>query len=62
MHDECDLLRPAQPRGQGTAAVGIYCALPNGRVRVPERIEQKLYCLSGRQDTCPVHHRHVPAR
>jgi hypothetical protein len=62
MHEECHLLRPARPTGPGAEAVGIYCALPDGRVRVPETSERKLFCLPGRHELCPVYQRHVPAR
>jgi hypothetical protein len=62
MRDDCPLLRPSRPMGRDAVAVGIYCALPDGRVRVPARDERQLYCLPGHQDDCPVYHRHVPAR
>jgi len=48
--------------GRDAVAVGIYCALPDGRVRVPARDERQLYCLPGHPEACPVYHRHVPAR
>ena len=42
-----------------TPAVAFYCRLPGGRVRIPTREDQALYCRSGRFFACPIVRRYV---
>jgi hypothetical protein len=53
---ECPLVQPGVPSRDTT---GLYCRLPNGRVRVPEQEERLRYCLPGEFDACPVYLRHA---
>ncbi len=58
----CPFLRPAGYDGHLGAAVAIYCALPDRRVRVPVQVERRIFCDTGRFGACPVYTRHVAAR
>ena len=68
MYDECPFLRPArslspmQPVRADGAVVGVYCALPGRRVRVPGIAEMKMFCMPDRFEDCPYYRRHVAAR
>lgn len=58
---ECPFLQPARPLGSGRL-IGIYCRMPDGRVRVPPMDEMRRFCLRGRWEECPTYQRHAPAR
>jgi hypothetical protein len=57
---ECPSLQPSRPLTLGQRAIGLYCRLPNGRVRVPSRDETRRFCLVDRWRDCPVYQRHAP--
>jgi hypothetical protein len=65
---DCPFLRPArsittsQPPHPDAAVVGMYCALPGRRVRVPNRVELAMFCQPGRFEDCPSYHRYARAR
>jgi hypothetical protein len=40
-------------------ALGIYCQLPSGRVRVPSGDEVKQHCVPNRFEACPIYGRHA---
>jgi hypothetical protein len=52
----------AVPEVPDTPAVAFYCRLPGGRVRIPTREDQALYCRSGRFSACPVVRHYVGDR
>lgn len=54
--EECPLAQPGVPSRDTT---GLYCRLPDGRVRVPEHEERRRYCLPGEFNACPVYRRHA---
>lgn len=64
---DCPFLRPArsmthvQP-GRSEAVVGMYCALPMRRVRVPTRAEVEVFCRPNRFEHCPHYQRYARAR
>jgi hypothetical protein len=68
MIEDCPFFRPSRSLTHDLAAVGIrqeltsvgvYCRLPDGRVRVPGREEVKSFCLPGRYRDCPHYRRHA---
>ena len=59
---ECPLFQPARPVARGGRLIGLYCRLPNGRVRVPPIDETRRFCLPRQWRQCPVYQRHVPGR
>ena len=58
---DCPFLLPSRPLGSRGRAIGIYCRLPDGRVRVPPADELRRFCLPGQWRDCPVYQRHAPA-
>ena len=60
--DECPLLQPSRSLGHRGRAIGVYCRVPDGRVRVPPTDELRRFCLAGQWPRCPVYRRHAPAR
>jgi hypothetical protein len=60
--NECPFVHPARPLGRGGRLLGIYCRLPDGRVRVPPRDEMRRFCLREQWEQCPTYRRHAPAR
>lgn len=67
-YGECPFLRPsrsmteAQPGRSDQSAVGIYCALPTRRVRVPTRAEVEIFCRPNHFEDCPHYRRYARAR
>jgi hypothetical protein len=70
MNGDCPFLQPTRSLSRDLAAVGIYqemtavgvyCRLPDGRVRVPAREEVKGFCVPGRHRECPHYRRHTSA-
>lgn len=68
MRAECPFFRRSRPLTRelmalgiysDITALGIYCSLPNGRVRVPDATEVKQYCVPDRFEDCPVYRRHA---
>lgn len=57
----CPFLQPTRRLGRGDVAIGVYCRLPDGRVRVPARHELRAWCIPGRFESCPTHERHASA-
>jgi hypothetical protein len=49
----------AVPDVPDVPAVAFYCRLPGGRVRIPTREDQELYCRSGRFFECPIVRRYT---
>jgi hypothetical protein len=56
---DCPFLQPSRPQGTHGRAVGIYCRMPGGRVRVPSVDEQRRFCLPGQWRDCSVYRRHA---
>lgn len=62
-YGDCPFLRPSRSmtEAQRTSSVydtvGLYCALPMRRVRVPTRVEVELFCRPNHFEDCP-HYRH----
>jgi hypothetical protein len=65
---DCPFLRPSrsitnlQPRRSDDGIVGVYCALPMRRVRVPSRAEVEIFCRPNRFENCPHYQRYARAR
>jgi hypothetical protein len=57
---ECPYLQPARPLSGGRL-IGIYCRMPDGRVRVPPEDERRRFCLRGQFEQCPAYRRHAAA-
>lgn len=60
--DDCPFLQPSRPLGNHGRAIGLYCRVPDGGVRVPAADELRRFCLPGQWRQCPVYQRHAPAR
>jgi hypothetical protein len=58
---DCPFLQPSRPLGAQGRLIGLYCRLPDGRVRVPEAEERRRFCVPGAWQDCPVYQRHAPA-
>jgi len=54
------MFRTGIPLGGGRL-IGIYCRMPDGRVRVPPMDEMRRFCLRGQWQECPTYRRHAPA-
>ena len=67
-YGDCPFLRPSRsitemPRtGPDNEPVGVYCALPMRRVRVPTRVEMEMFCRPNNFDECPHYRRNARAR
>lgn len=48
----CPFLRPETAERLAAFPVGVYCRLPDGRVRIPSRDELVRFCTTGRHDDC----------
>ena len=58
---DCPFLQPSRPLGARGRLIGIYCRLPDGRVRVPAADERRRFCLPGEWHDCPVYRGHATA-
>jgi hypothetical protein len=67
-YGDCPFLRPSRsitqvPRTRPDGdSVGLYCALPMRRVRVPTRLEVEMFCRPNNFEECPHYRRHARAR
>jgi len=57
----CPNLMPRSGRRAGgfPGPVAVYCRLPDGRARVPTRVELASLCADGRYVNCPGYRRSV---
>jgi hypothetical protein len=51
--EACPFLRPEAADHLEAFPVGVYCRLPDGRVRVPSRDELARFCAAGHYRDCP---------
>ena len=58
---QCPFLQPTLPIGRRETAIGIYCRLPGGRVRIPTRDEVKRFCVPQAWRDCPVYQAYARA-
>jgi len=57
---ECPLLRPGVSAGRRAGlSAAIYCGLPGGCVKVPDRDEIERFCVPGNFKRCPTYQRHA---
>jgi hypothetical protein len=65
---DCPFLRPSrsiadtQPRRSEGGVIGVYCALPMRRVRVPTRAELEVFCRPNQFENCPHYQRYARVR
>ena len=55
----CPFLQPTKTLTLEQRAIGLYCRLPNGHVRVPPLDKRRRVCLVGRWRDCPVFQRYA---
>ena len=49
---KCPYLRPERADRLGAFPLGVYCRLPDGRVRIPSRDELARFCTTGHHADC----------
>ena len=56
---ECPFLRPGLAAARRAGLTAIYCGLPGGRVRAPDRADIERFCRPGAFELCPTYRRYA---